>query len=341
MTRVRLRVRGERKPKVLNVGLTSKPLLLLFHRRRIRPEKSQSIESVVEYEIVQLSSLRLLDDLPCIVESLQGEQAVGEILIRDDTIRREAEAFAICIRWLLVLPLRGVHVAQTKRRGEVPRVALDPFPIRLYSFLQFPGYQLIVVGRDRQLFRLAGMFAQLKCLAQVLLGTAQFGKTEVVVAYFVVTHGKVRIKLDGALRVRQGGGSALLVISLSAKAVRFQRFERRGGGLIERNIKFLHRYQRLTQFAAYLGRRLAQRVQHFLLRRRRDLLLCQQVAALAIHRLQPQHVLAAQTGNRSPNVSLAARPLAKLASHIGREFRIGWIRHQLQGCCDFVLRKYI
>ena len=57
---------------------------------------------------------------------------------------------------------------------------------------------------------------------------------------------------------------------------------------------------------------LAQRVQHFLFGSRRDLLFDYCLSALN-HCLQPQHIFAAQTGNRPSNVYLAACPLAKLA----------------------------
>ena len=50
------------------------------------------------------------------------------------------------------------------------RVALNLLLIRLCRFIQFSGYILIVVGGDRQLFPLAGMFPQLKCLGVVLAG---------------------------------------------------------------------------------------------------------------------------------------------------------------------------
>jgi hypothetical protein len=35
----------------------------------------------VEYVIIQFSRLRLVNDLPCLIEALQGEQAVGEIFV--------------------------------------------------------------------------------------------------------------------------------------------------------------------------------------------------------------------------------------------------------------------
>ncbi len=166
-------------------------------------------------------------------------------------------------------------------------------------------------------------------------------ETEIVPSHFQVAHGKIRIKFDGTLIVRQGCDVAFLVVDLSAKAVRFQSFERRRGSLFERNIKLLHRNQRFAQFAAQLGRGLTQRVQHLLLGRRRHLLLRQRISALAIHRLEPQHIFAAQTANRSGKVGLAARPLAKLAGHLGREVHADRTCHLSQGVRDFAVREHI
>jgi hypothetical protein len=102
-------------------------------------------------------------------------------------------------------------------------------------------------------------------------------------------------------------------------------------GLFERNIKLLHRSQRFAQFAAQLRCRLTQRVQHVLLGRHRNLVLGQCVSVLTIHCFQFQYILAPQTADSSRNVSLAAHSLAKLADHLGRELRIGWTGHLLQG----------
>jgi hypothetical protein len=143
------------------------------------------------------------------------------------------------------------------------------------------------------------------------------------------------------LVVRQRSSGAFLVKRLCAKAVRSQSFERRRSGLLERNIQLLHRSQRFAQLAAQLRGRPAQRVQHLLLRRRRHLLLGQRVSAPAIHRLQSQHVLAAQTANRSSKVGFAACALAKFAGYLGREFRVSRTGHQLQILRHFAVGKHI
>ena len=112
MTGIRLGVGCERKSKVLILGLARKPLLLFRHRRGVRPEKGKSVESIVEYAIIQFSRLRLVDDLPRFVEALQGKGVVGEIRVRTHTIRRKAQGLPRDLRGLLILPLCGVHFAQ-------------------------------------------------------------------------------------------------------------------------------------------------------------------------------------------------------------------------------------
>ena len=82
MTGVRLGVGCERQSKVL-FRLARKPLLLFRHRRGVRPEKGKSVESIVQYVIIQFSRLRFVDDLPCFIEALQGKGVVGEILVRN------------------------------------------------------------------------------------------------------------------------------------------------------------------------------------------------------------------------------------------------------------------
>ncbi len=170
MTDIRLGVGCKRKADVLVFGLARIPLLLLRHRRRVRPEKGKSIESTVQYEIIYFSRLRLMDDLPRLVEALQGNGIVGEIVVQIHSVRCKAHGLPRDLRGLLILPLFRVHIAQTVVGVGFPRVALNPLLIYLDRFIQFPGYIRIVVGGDTELFPLTGMFPQLKCLAEVLAG---------------------------------------------------------------------------------------------------------------------------------------------------------------------------
>ena len=68
--------------------------MLFCHRGGVRPKKGKSVESIVEYEIIQFSRLRLVDDLPRLVEALQGKSVVGEIDVTAYPIRCEAHGFA-------------------------------------------------------------------------------------------------------------------------------------------------------------------------------------------------------------------------------------------------------
>jgi hypothetical protein len=76
-----LGVGGERKSNVLISGFARKPLLLFRQRRGVRPVEGKSIKSIVDWKIVQFSRLRLVNDLPRFVETLQGNDVIGEILV--------------------------------------------------------------------------------------------------------------------------------------------------------------------------------------------------------------------------------------------------------------------
>jgi hypothetical protein len=180
----------------------------------------------VEYEIIQFSRLYLVDDLPRFVKALRGKSQVREIYVNGCHIRCKAQTLLQGLRGFLILPLRGVHVAQIAIRSVFPRVTLNHLLIRLRGFIQFSGYIQVVVGGDLQLFSLAGMFPQLECLGVVLAGPPYLAESLVVAAHCRVAHGKIRIKLDGSLMIRQGCGVAFLVTGLSAKAVCFQSFQR-------------------------------------------------------------------------------------------------------------------
>ena len=111
-----------------------------------------------------------MNDLPRLVEALQGEQAVAKVCVGASIIRGEAEALAIRPRSPLILSLQRVHVAQIKMCSVFPWIALDLLLIHLGRFIQFPGYNKIVGDGDAQLFPFAGMFPQLECFGEVLAG---------------------------------------------------------------------------------------------------------------------------------------------------------------------------
>ena len=59
------------KAFVFVIRLARLPLLLFRHRGEIRAEEGKSIENIVEYVGIQFSRLRLADDLPRFVKTLQ------------------------------------------------------------------------------------------------------------------------------------------------------------------------------------------------------------------------------------------------------------------------------
>ena len=94
MSCIRLRIGCERKAGVL-FGLAREPLLLFRHGRKICAKKTQSIEIIAEYYIIQLSRLRLLDCPPCFVEQLQGELAVDKGCVREAVVGGKVEAVEV------------------------------------------------------------------------------------------------------------------------------------------------------------------------------------------------------------------------------------------------------
>src|SRR5580700_7177931 len=125
MTAIRLGVGCQRKALVLIFGLARIPLSLFRHRVGVRPEEGKSVDSIVEYVIIQFSRLRLVDDLPRFIETLQGEQAVAKTYVGCGTIRGEAETLAMRLRSSLILALLHVHEAQTDMCSGISWVALN------------------------------------------------------------------------------------------------------------------------------------------------------------------------------------------------------------------------
>src|SRR5580698_9146932 len=123
MASIRLGVGRERQSIVLIIGLARKPLLVFRHRHRARTEKGKSVESIVEYDIIQFSRLRFVDDLPRLVEALQGEQDVAKVAIKGAIVRSKTETLAKRLRSPIILSLFSVHDTQTDVGCGVSRVA--------------------------------------------------------------------------------------------------------------------------------------------------------------------------------------------------------------------------
>ena len=101
----------------------------------------------MEREVVELSGLGLLNCLPGFVEPLQGELHVDEVRIWADIIPEKAEAFAIFTAAFSCCPCSLYTVPRLPYAAEVTRVALNPLPKCICSFLEFPGDTVIVSRR--------------------------------------------------------------------------------------------------------------------------------------------------------------------------------------------------
>ena len=87
-----------------------------------------------------------MNDLTRVVKTLQGKGEVGEIFVRKQSIGCKTQEPPSDLGGFLILPLCGEHYAQPVIRSKFPRVALNLLLKRLGRLVQFPGYNLIVVG---------------------------------------------------------------------------------------------------------------------------------------------------------------------------------------------------
>ena len=145
-----------------------------------------------------------------------------------------------------------------------------------------------------------------------------------------VGHGEIRVEFHRPLVEGQSGGVPFRKLRLPSQAVGFQRLQRWRGRFLQRRGVLLHRAERFAQLAAQADRRSVQSLEHRFLARRLLLRFGQHVPRVAVHRLQANHVLAAQPGNRAGQHGLAARALADLARHLRRQPVTGGTAHQLQ-----------
>src|ERR1035438_2157492 len=127
MSAIRLCVGCERKSDVFIIGLARKPLLLFRKRRRVRPEKGKSVESIAQRVIIHFSSLCPADGLPCFVEELQGKGVVGEVYVPRYKTWFKRHSSPTDLQRLFILSTLAINCAQIVVRCGFPRVVLDLF----------------------------------------------------------------------------------------------------------------------------------------------------------------------------------------------------------------------
>ena len=99
--------------------------------------------------------------------------------------------------------------------------------------------------------------------------------------------------------------------------------------------------QGFTQFLAQTLSRFTQRLQNLILAVGSDLLLCQQVAAVAVDCLQPQYILATQGRDRTFDGGRAGGALADLACYFKREPGILGLGHQGERLRNALVRQEV
>src|ERR1700728_5034912 len=161
MTDIGLCIRCERKCPVLVIGLTCQPPLQFCHCCGVRPEKGKSIPSAVEWSIIHFSRLRVVDDLPRFVKSLQGKEVNTEHEVRIDMVGHKSKALACPLRRLLIPSLTHVHTTQHDVGAHVhtlkflePRIALNHLSQCSLRLVQFPSDISVVPPFNREPFPL-------------------------------------------------------------------------------------------------------------------------------------------------------------------------------------------
>ena len=149
---------------------------------------------------------------------------------------------------------------------------------------------------------------------------------------------EVRIELERVLEQRNRLHVAGLEARVDAHAVRLQRFERRGRGVVRRDVEPLNRPDRFAELLADAGRRRAHAGQHVGLGHRLRLLAGERVAGLTGLRFERDDVGRGERGDRAEHDGLDAEPLADIAGDGGGHRLVRRPLHQLQGRSDLGCR---
>src|ERR1700730_4687160 len=94
------------------------------------------------------------------------------------------------------------------------------------------------------------------------------------------------------------------------------------------DVELLDRRQRLSQLGSQAGGHLAESLDCIFLARGLGLLLGQRIPVATTHCLQADHILVAQTGNRTRQQRLTARPQADFLRHLASYALVSPTAHQ-------------
>lgn len=181
-----------------------------------------------------------------------------------------------------MLPNLAVTDRQVVVRDNVARVGLHPLfigPDRLFNLTR---HVFVVMSGNVKPLALTCSSCELEGSFQIVLTLPAFPLVAVTHTQGCVGHGKVGVELNGLPQIRNGLVVSQLHMFGLPQAERFQRFERRRGGLLERHGKLLNRGKRFTQFVPQAGGCPIQRLQHLFLAVGLDLFCGEGVTCLGV-----------------------------------------------------------
>ena len=186
------------------------------------------------------------------------------------------------------------------------------------------------MGRNIELLPFARPVSQIKCplnvsdcaaaIALIVGGDSQRGQR----------HRKIGVEFDGALQMRDRGRVVKPLVLRLSQAESLQSVQRRRSSRLQRCGELLNRTDGLAQLSPQAGCGPVQRLQHLLLTFRLGLL-TRQTSHARCNDLQGNHVMAAETGNRTRQHGLDTFAQADLAGHSAGYPLLGGAPHEAQG----------
>src|ERR1700676_4812098 len=149
-----------------------------------------------------------------------------------------------------------------------------------------------------------------------------------------MSDGKIRIEADGSLEEGNGCGPVGFPYHGPSQAVSLEGLKRGRRGLHDWRIELLHCAKRFAQSFSQLCCCRVHGSEYMFFAGGPNLLLGQRIACAAIHGLDAENILVAQTRNRAIENGGALSPLANVAGNLRCELRVGRLAHQMEGLLD-------
>src|SRR3984885_1324281 len=172
---------------------------------------------------------------------------------------------------------------------------------------------MVVVGGEPIALAITHTVAQFEGFLQVFIGEGGLAKIEISGSQGGVGGSEIWIERYGMFEIWNCGIASFFLLRLSAQGKKFDGFERGSCVFTEGSIELLNTGERFAEPRAELGGCSSQSFQDLLFVGRRDLLLCESIAGLAIDGIDADHVFAAQAGDGTGNVGLGGGALADIA----------------------------